>query len=296
MVAPETFMDELRSIPRKRLMDGLKIALPAVIIVAVAFGFLRRANQMFLPVTLDFATAAAIGITSGLATRWSLKGRAGLLHVLVAVSTTIIGLIILGLVTFGQAGIRMLTFRSDVDWNALGQVSVGASSAMLALRAWRRHIQISSIVPPERAAPRVVAPLNKLRSRNRRPRVRNSRRAPAAAPIRIASMRTVSRIIALPRWHLPHIMVPHWSAPRLSLPNWHVPQIALPQLNVRNWLQNRDSAIKVNGITEQRCPYCLDEIVRNDPRGVHVCPICHTPHHADCWAMTGMCQIPHYHA
>jgi hypothetical protein len=27
---------------------------------------------------------------------------------------------------------------------------------------------------------------------------------------------------------------------------------------------------------------------------VHACSICHTPHHADCWAMTGVCQIPHY--
>jgi hypothetical protein len=23
------------------------------------------------------------------------------------------------------------------------------------------------------------------------------------------------------------------------------------------------------------------------------CKICHTLHHADCWAVTGACQIPH---
>jgi hypothetical protein len=33
----------------------------------------------------------------------------------------------------------------------------------------------------------------------------------------------------------------------------------------------------------------------NDVRGVRVCSICHTRHHADCWAETGVCQVPHYH-
>lgn len=44
---------------------------------------------------------------------------------------------------------------------------------------------------------------------------------------------------------------------------------------------------------EDRCPYCFDVVKRNDPRGVHICEICHTPHHADCWAVTGKCQVPH---
>lgn len=44
---------------------------------------------------------------------------------------------------------------------------------------------------------------------------------------------------------------------------------------------------------EDRCPYCFDVIKPNDPRGVHICEICHTPHHADCWAVTGKCQVPH---
>jgi hypothetical protein len=28
---------------------------------------------------------------------------------------------------------------------------------------------------------------------------------------------------------------------------------------------------------------------------VKVCPICHTHHHADCWEVTGTCQVPHMH-
>lgn len=41
------------------------------------------------------------------------------------------------------------------------------------------------------------------------------------------------------------------------------------------------------------CPYCLEEVKPRDPRGRVVCKICGTPHHADCWAITGKCEVPH---
>jgi ribosomal protein L37AE/L43A len=44
---------------------------------------------------------------------------------------------------------------------------------------------------------------------------------------------------------------------------------------------------------EHRCPFCLEEVKRNDPRGVKKCEVCNALHHADCWAVTGMCQVPH---
>lgn len=276
-------MSELGTYPRKRLIDGLKLIVPSTILVAIGFGFLRRANQMLLPAALDFATAAAIGITAGLLTRQSLKGRSGLLHALVAVAATISALIILGLVTWGQAGIKMLILRPDTDWNAMGQLLVGASSALLALRAWRATVEALPLppAPPERFVPRPRTQPVPTPSRQSRPRI-----APPAPRVS-ARAQASSR---LPRWTPPHIALPQF--------NFRNPfrQIALPHFNVRNPFQSRDSAIKVTGVTEQRCPYCLDLIMSNDPRGVHLCPICHTPHHGDCWALTGVCQVPHYHA
>lgn len=51
---------------------------------------------------------------------------------------------------------------------------------------------------------------------------------------------------------------------------------------------------RVTGQVEDRCPYCLQPIEPGDPRGVVVCEICGTPHHADCWeAAGGKCQMPH---
>jgi hypothetical protein len=47
---------------------------------------------------------------------------------------------------------------------------------------------------------------------------------------------------------------------------------------------------------EHRCPYCLELIDIDDPRGIVECKICHTLHHADCWSITGACQVPHFTA
>jgi len=59
---------------------------------------------------------------------------------------------------------------------------------------------------------------------------------------------------------------------------------------------NHDAEIRLVGAEEHKCPYCLQVISPRDPRGVVTCPICKTRHHKDCWDITGMCQVPHYHS
>jgi ribosomal protein L37AE/L43A len=61
-------------------------------------------------------------------------------------------------------------------------------------------------------------------------------------------------------------------------------------------MARRDAEIRLTGAEKYKCPYCLQPIEARDPRGVVVCPICHTRHHKDCWDITGMCQVPHYHS
>jgi ribosomal protein L37AE/L43A len=51
--------------------------------------------------------------------------------------------------------------------------------------------------------------------------------------------------------------------------------------------------VKLMGEEEHVCPYCLEEVVKNDSRGVMICPECHTWHHQDCWAITGGCGVAH---
>jgi hypothetical protein len=59
--------------------------------------------------------------------------------------------------------------------------------------------------------------------------------------------------------------------------------------------RKRRAAVRLVGSVEHRCPYCLEIVERHDRRGVVICPECRTRHHADCWAVTGTCQVPHPH-
>ena len=51
--------------------------------------------------------------------------------------------------------------------------------------------------------------------------------------------------------------------------------------------------VKLMGEEEHVCPYCLEEVVKNDSQGVVVCPECGTWHHQDCWDVTGACGVAH---
>jgi len=59
--------------------------------------------------------------------------------------------------------------------------------------------------------------------------------------------------------------------------------------------RGKSKDVRLLGETEHRCPYCLEEVVKNDPRGIVICPECKTWHHKDCWDVTGSCQVAHRH-
>ncbi|HAF62266.1 MAG TPA: hypothetical protein DCK95_08070 [Anaerolineaceae bacterium] len=60
-------------------------------------------------------------------------------------------------------------------------------------------------------------------------------------------------------------------------------------------VHKKDENVKLVGTEDHRCPYCLEEVHKNDPRGIVICPDCGTWHHRDCWEITGSCQIAHKH-
>lgn len=68
-----------------------------------------------------------------------------------------------------------------------------------------------------------------------------------------------------------------------------VKKIKLPRFGSKT--NNND--VKLMGDEEHVCPYCLEEVVKNDSRGVMVCPECATWHHKDCWDVIGACGIAH---
>ena len=100
----------------------------------------------------------------------------------------------------------------------------------------------------------------------------------------------------------PRIELPHIDLPRREQPPSRQPRETVPRPKRRRLLRPRSAkaaraihgdGLRVTSVIEERCPYCLDVIKRNDPRGVHTCEVCGTPHHADCWSITGKCQVPH---
>jgi ribosomal protein L37AE/L43A len=59
------------------------------------------------------------------------------------------------------------------------------------------------------------------------------------------------------------------------------------------FFRGNSADVKLVGEEEHCCPYCLEEVVKDDSRGVTVCPECGTWHHQDCWSLTGSCGVAH---
>jgi hypothetical protein len=246
------------------LLRRLSLVFLITLAVAASFAMVYKVNTTILPPALTVTFAAGLGLASGFSARWILRGHSGLLRGLVALTAPIFGLILLGLITFGMTGISLVNrARIDPDWGALGQIALGAIAAWLALRSWQ-----------------TTAPRESISREPEPPSQRTARRAPAAR-----TRRRRDPVAAAPRrrLHLPVLAQLH----RPTFPRLHMP--ALPRLG------RRQSQVRLDRNEEHRCPYCLEPVSRNDPRGVVICKICHSYHHADCWAVTGMCQVPHHH-
>jgi ribosomal protein L37AE/L43A len=82
----------------------------------------------------------------------------------------------------------------------------------------------------------------------------------------------------------------HRATPRVRLGRGNLGDITAQ----KNFGSRSSAAIKLVGEEEHICPYCLETVVPNDPRGLRKCPFCKTWHHGDCWAEVGECQVPHY--
>jgi ribosomal protein L37AE/L43A len=71
------------------------------------------------------------------------------------------------------------------------------------------------------------------------------------------------------------------------------PMKAAPVIAPKRRRRSRKARVQLALVEDHRCPYCLETVTRNDPRGMVECTICHALHHKDCWDITGPCQVPH---
>ncbi|HUI87970.1 MAG TPA: RING finger protein [Anaerolineales bacterium] len=274
---------------------GRKLTLLILLVIALALGLaiLFRQKTDFPSLVFNIFANASIGVVAGLAARLVLHRRNWFIRGLASAALVIVGLLILGYFTNGKIGavfpplgfVSVNWFRPwhislklplqveshQVNWLLLVYLVIGMDISWIALRAWKR--------------PALEANAISVASSARAPRPRRS-----------------SRARALPRLTFPKIRVRTANAgPKVHRKRTERPLISTATASgsvraaqPRRWNPlHKKPQIQLAVYEEHRCPYCLEEVKRDDPRGVVECEVCHTLHHKDCWDITGACQVPH---
>lgn len=278
--------------------------------------FKQEPDFPLLPST--FFADASIGLIAGFGARIFLRNRDGFVRYSIAILIAVIGMYMIGALTqwvlgvgpirweqefaeqleqlrfgpdiFNQIGTlglgsRVLFDFSELDWADLAHLAVTLVMTVLSMQAWRRRTTTPTYSPtiyapepmhePVEAMPMYeVAPA---------PRPRRNQRVSSNGRAHVRSNNGSARLTPSPQ-------------PRLRSNNrvrGGVKKMKEPVRPKKKRLFQRKPTIQLAMIEEHRCPYCLDPVSRKDPRGVKECEVCHTLHHADCWAITGVCQVPH---
>lgn len=265
-----------------------KLVLLFLLVTALALGLviLLRQRVDFPLLWFNLLADASLGLVAGVGSRIVLRQRSWFIRGLAAAAVSLVGLGVLGYFTDWRSGIgplqitlnrvnwsdpahipwsSLLRFRHNrgMDMLDLAHMIIAIDASWIALRAW-------------------TGPTRRLIE----PSVRSSRRIRSRQNL-LASGSASAAVASLPRTHVPGSS----SRPRIKRAKY---DRATASTRARRWnpLQ-RKPEIQLAVYEEHRCPYCFEEVKRNDPRGVVECEVCHTLHHKDCWDVTGVCQVPH---
>jgi hypothetical protein len=254
--------------------------------------------------SVKWVLIVSLGLTAGLTSRFLLADRWFMLQLLTSVLGLLAGLVLLGFLSQGPFGGQLPEANSDsMKLNWVSPLSVSGAAAFITLLALKkngaRRLAEAGQDSPTGSEPFPKAANTRLFSQKQPRPTRHSAKKSAAA-------RKKSQLSFLRRgfWEL------RWSWWKHGIPEAHFPdsepaETPRRKTAVRVQLkhqprkqparQKTQSNVHLIGKEEHRCPYCLELVNPKDPRGVNICPICHTHHHADCWAVTGTCQVPHFH-
>jgi hypothetical protein len=297
-----------------------RIALVLLTILAASslLPLLFLVNRLLSPVILRLFTILILGLLSGFTARLILARNTFLLKLLSAWLGVISGMIAMHAITTGFIGFRLLPFLAkDPNWSGLAQLLLSMLAAWLALYAWKPKHRSTSPAGQVKASNRDPVPLLKKQSPkpaisvNTRTHQRIHVKKPAflSANYWRSQRKQVNK--KLSRWQSQVSSSLTGSRQKASQMldsarvrlNIH-PGPANGKIRLRrpknkpiaraNMLRGR-TIIRLVGKQENRCPYCLELVQKNDPRGINICPICHTYHHTDCWETGGGCQVPHIH-
>ena len=299
------------------------VVLTAVVVAAV-IPLLFLFNQAIMPLALKIIAVVCVGIASGFAARQLLSAHTRLLSMLVAFIAVYASLWLLNPLTAGYIGIQPFQAWAGPDWNGLLQLALGTIIAWLALQAWRK---------PGKAGRITTAPVSSQPSREASPKRRKIAQASNSKRNSRSTRAARTKVTSRPEWQLPLLLQSrYWIEIWKNAQAWTRRNIQSAQFKLSNMteqlskqvnrifvrpserIKSRQKSIQVRarkpqvrpkkrpptsvrltGAVEHRCPFCLEPVDKKDKRGVKVCAICHTHHHADCWEVTGTCQVPHMH-
>jgi hypothetical protein len=222
---------------------------------------------------------AALGLAAGFSARFLLAGRVPTLKYFSGLVALLIALAMLNVASQGFVGLDILQlYPAATTWDGGLSFAISAAAAWLALHAWARPRRV--LVEPRAAPPHIPTPAPA-------PRINPSPRpAPRTAPHPRGT--SPSLINSFNAWRaragaqLARLLPAPGSSGTSRRRKTASPRPA-----------RRQKAVHLSGTTEHMCPYCLEPVAKNDRRGVKICKVCKTWHHADCWAITGVCQVPH---
>ena len=288
--------DRIRTAEPWHLVRNVILLLLVVLAVSVGLVVLQKRGNPAPLLLFNFLADASIGLVMGIGSRAVFRRRPWPIKALVSAALSIVGLVFLGGITENQSGIGPL--RVDfvsVDWLApvgmtlrlptiprqtetdpidAAHLLIAMDVSWLALRAWARSSGGRGSMRPRMSSSAAMVVANPVSA----PVVRSSNAS--AAPAVRATAHVRSRPMVRPRRFGPVIAVAGGRRGGAAVGR-------------RRNLLRRRATVQIAAYEEHRCPYCLQDIKREDVRGSVECPICHTLHHKDCWDITGTCQVPH---
>lgn len=260
---------------------------------------------------LKYAIILAVGVLAGFSARRFLYENTQILQLLVAWIAAVLSSAALEILSYGFIGINLFTSPNQLpDWQGLIELALMSFSAWMVIAAFQSEPSFESEFTPEPPMPKEPPALQKisnpprlsLKSRilNIIPSSRNARvdgKLSVLGSGRNGAKKTLkSSLLKLKTKRAKSQELTKISGIRpkspLTIPRRKNKKIA--RIKKKRLRKNKHAAdVKFVGAQEHSCPYCLELVAANDPRGVMVCSICNTQHHADCWGITGACQIPH---